>query len=361
MHTQLRWFAASTIAAVVMVGAGFAGAPVARADSTSQLESEKTQLLSQLSSITDQEGPARSALATAESAYTEEASQLGTAQSNLASLNSQLATLDGQITTDEASASADQQALSVLVRAAYTSGDGDTLVAVVVNAKSFSSAIQNLSAVSGVSHQIETLENSLTQARNALETSRSEVASDLSQASTLEASLSDQTNALEVVVVQRNTILAGLTGPAAQIAKQIAQIDAELNPGPPATSSGACGDGFAYGTCTYYVALRRCVSWFGNGDQWLYAAAQAGRSEGSTPAVGAIAVWGSGQGGSDYTGHVAYVEAVGPGTGVGSLAGAAIPGGAFEVSEMNWYGSGGGWNRVDYRIVSDGAVAGFIY
>ena len=61
------------------------------------------------------------------------------------------------------------------------------------------------------------------------------------------------------------------------------------------------------------------------------------------------------------TGHVAYVEAVGPGTGVGSLAGAAIPGGAFEVSEMNWYGSGGGWNRVDYRIVSDGAVAGFIY
>jgi len=48
-------------------------------------------------------------------------------------------------------------------------------------------------------------------------------------------------------------------------------------------------------------------------------------------------------------GHVAYVEAVEPGK--------------FEISEMNFSGvPGGGWDRVDYRWVTDGAgYLGFIY
>ena len=47
--------------------------------------------------------------------------------------------------------------------------------------------------------------------------------------------------------------------------------------------------------------------------------------------------------------RVGYVEAVGPGDGV--------PAGSFKVSEMNW----GGWDRVDYRVIADDGVLGFVY
>ena len=51
-----------------------------------------------------------------------------------------------------------------------------------------------------------------------------------------------------------------------------------------------------------------------------------------------------------WAGHVAYVEHV-------NLDG------SFIVSEMNYYADGGGWGRVDHRLVSanDGWLMGFIY
>jgi surface antigen len=65
--------------------------------------------------------------------------------------------------------------------------------------------------------------------------------------------------------------------------------------------------------------------------------------------VGSIVVWGPDVSGESYgDGHVAYVEAVEPGK--------------FEISEMNFDAPGGGWDRVDYRWVMDGAgYLGFIY
>lgn len=54
-------------------------------------------------------------------------------------------------------------------------------------------------------------------------------------------------------------------------------------------------------------------------------------------------------GASASSGHVAYVEAVNPD-------------GSFKISEMNWYGAGGGWGKVDYRtITSMRGILGFIY
>jgi surface antigen len=74
-----------------------------------------------------------------------------------------------------------------------------------------------------------------------------------------------------------------------------------------------------------------------------------GYPEGHTPRVGAIAVWGRRGHGASGVGHVALVEEVGPT--------ADVPADHFKVSEMNH----SGWNRVNYRIVPDGAVLGFIY
>ena len=103
-------------------------------------------------------------------------------------------------------------------------------------------------------------------------------------------------------------------------------------------------DGFPYGQCTYYVATRRAVTWGGNAIAW-WRAAGGKRPEGRLPVQGAIVVFNIG-----WVGHVAYVEKV-------NLDG------TFVISEMNYHADGGGWGRVDDRLISDSdpSIVGFIY
>ena len=98
---------------------------------------------------------------------------------------------------------------------------------------------------------------------------------------------------------------------------------------------------FTYGYCTWYVANRRYVPWFGNAIDWWPNARPYGYAEGATPRVGAIMVTRE----SGY-GHVAYVEAV-------------YSDGSWMVSEMNFTG----WDQVDRRTIHPGQVplVGFIY
>lgn len=111
----------------------------------------------------------------------------------------------------------------------------------------------------------------------------------------------------------------------------------------PARTQPPCGNHFARGYCTYWVAAQRCVPWYGDAWQWLNAAARDGFHESRSPVEGAIAVWWKGQGGAGGYGHVAYVERVNVD-------------GTILVSEMNW----GGYNRVSRRTISASVVAGFI-
>jgi hypothetical protein len=114
--------------------------------------------------------------------------------------------------------------------------------------------------------------------------------------------------------------------------------------GVPEVSVNHGSDTFPFGQCTYYVASRRDVTWAGNAWQW-FTAANGIRPEGHVPVAGAIVVFHTG-----WFGHVAYIESVNPD-------------GSFVVSEMNFWGNGGGWGRVDHRAIpsNDGAVTGFIY
>ena len=98
---------------------------------------------------------------------------------------------------------------------------------------------------------------------------------------------------------------------------------------------------FSYGYCTWYVANRRYVPWFGNAIEWWPNARAYGYAEGSTPAVGAIMVTQE-----SGPGHVAYVE--------------SVNGSSFTVSEMNYVG----WNVVSSRTITPGSrvpILGFIY
>ncbi len=98
------------------------------------------------------------------------------------------------------------------------------------------------------------------------------------------------------------------------------------------------GNGYDYGQCTYYVARRKAVpgNW-GSAGSWLSNARAAGYATGSVPQPGVVA-W--------SPGHVAYVE--------------SVSGGNVTVSEMNFWGNGGGWNIVSYRTVPAGSFT-YIY
>jgi surface antigen len=90
--------------------------------------------------------------------------------------------------------------------------------------------------------------------------------------------------------------------------------------------------------CTDYVHSKRPdVAVYGNaGYNWLSSAKAAGKSTGTTPQAGAVAV---------TNGHVAYVESVNSD-------------GSYVVSEMGWNYKAGNYNK---RTVSPGAFGGFIY
>jgi surface antigen len=130
----------------------------------------------------------------------------------------------------------------------------------------------------------------------------------------------------------------------AELAERAAAIAAAANPPQPMTAWSGTGpypNHFAYGYCTWYVANRRYIPWFGNAIDWWPNARPYGNAEGQIPKVGAVMVTRE----SGY-GHVAYVESV---NGDGS----------WTVSEMNFIG----WNRVSSRTIHPGQVplVGFIY
>ncbi|HEL2058506.1 TPA: CHAP domain-containing protein [Streptococcus suis] len=111
-----------------------------------------------------------------------------------------------------------------------------------------------------------------------------------------------------------------------------------------AASNSSSGNTYPIGQCTWGV--KQVASWvgnyWGNANQWLYSASAAGFRTGSTPVVGAVAVWTSGP-----YGHVAVVT--------------AVNGSQIQVVESNYagnmyVGNFRGW----FNPAADG-VAGYIY
>ena len=108
------------------------------------------------------------------------------------------------------------------------------------------------------------------------------------------------------------------------------------------------GNTYAFGNCTAYAFDRRAelgrpvgARW-GNAATWAYLARAAGYKVSNTPSVGAVI-----QNGGGY-GHVGVVERI-------------LPNGDIEISEMNAYVSGGGFNKVSGRIVSAASVGQYAY
>ncbi len=106
------------------------------------------------------------------------------------------------------------------------------------------------------------------------------------------------------------------------------------------------GNGYDYGYCTWWAAVRRAQigrpipSNLGNASTWKVLAQKAGLGVGNTPAAGAV-IWTPPR---DYYGHVGFVESVNPD-------------GSVNISEMNV----AGWGKVSRKTISAAQAAGYSY
>jgi surface antigen len=317
------------------------------------LQQKRAQLIAELAAMQPSLAAAGGSVNSAESVFNAQQTRVLNERKQLTTLNASLLALSSALNSNDATAAQDKAQLAGITRATYETSGGNQVLAAVLSAQSFNQAIDELKAANQVSQQVLALVEKLAASNRAILAEQASIRSDAAKAQTLEGQLAAQSDQLLTVLENRNTLFAGLNGPARSIASQIANIDnqiAYLQAGPH-VGSGTCGNHFAYGFCTYYVATRRCVPWLGNAGSWYIAAAQMGYKEGRMPIAGAIVVFRPGIDGVSPEGHVAYVEAVGPAAG--------IPAGDFKLSEMNY----AGWNRVDYRVISDASadIMGFIY
>ncbi|MBO4108437.1 PcsB-like coiled-coil domain-containing protein [Streptococcus suis] len=111
-----------------------------------------------------------------------------------------------------------------------------------------------------------------------------------------------------------------------------------------ASRNSSSGNTYPVGQCTWGV--KQAAPWvgnyWGNANQWLYSASAAGFSTGSTPVVGAVAVWTSGA-----YGHVAVVT--------------AVNGSQIQVVESNYNGNQYVGNFRGWFNPAANGVTGYIY
>jgi len=342
---------AGSVGALLATGIGSIPATQATTSPVNALQQKRAALVAELAVLAPGIHSSRSRLGAAESAFNAAQQKVLSEQGQIDSLNQQMLQLNQQIAGDDAEVARAKANLSAFMRATYESSSTDAVMAAVLSANSFGQAMDRLSNASHVAQDVSDLQREVATKDAAILRERTQLQKDFAKASGVEASLGTSRDLLMTVLLARNVAFQGLSGPAAAIAAQIANIDNQIAAARSPRGSAPCGDGFAYGQCTWYVASRRCVPWGGNADMWYYNAARMGFPEGHTPVPGAIVVFWPGGDGASSIGHVAYVEAVGPAAG--------IPAGYFKLSEMNF----DGWARVNYRVLpgNSGGIQGFIY
>ncbi len=263
----------------------------------------------------------------------EAARQLDQAQARLGDLNNQveqtqaqLDALNRQLDADRATELAISDQLKQLARFQYTQ---PSLAIQLLDAGSFNEFLGDLAQARILDQRKQALLEQQRAVRQRDERTREAIQADLAR---IEAARRDA----QAVAASARAALA-----AAQ-AEDLRQRAAALAAQAGATAAGGSGPNhFAFGYCTWYVANRRYIPWYGNAAEWWPNARAYGYAEGQTPQVGAVMVTQE-----SSIGHVAYVESVNPD-------------GSWTVSEMNYRA----WGVVDQRTIRPGQVPliGFIY
>jgi surface antigen len=266
--------------------------------------------------------------------------QLAQEEAQLTRLNNQVETAQGELDALDRQLKAEQaeqvnlrQQLDRLARLEYQ--EPVLTLSTILSADNLNQLLTNISQAKLVAAKQQTLLRQASRLRAQDQRARDAVAAQLAQ---IKAARDQAAAMAERTMAELAAAQASLRSQVQAVAAQASATAGKPLSQPPA---GSWPNHFAFGYCTWYVATRRYVPWFGNAIEWWPNARAYGYPEGQRPEVGAIMV-------EDLTayGHVAYVTAV-------------YPNGSWTVAEMNYYG----WDVVDTRTLRPGQdpVVGFIY
>jgi len=335
-----------------------------------QLEAQIAALQQQLTQTLQAQQSASQNIVQVEQQLAQTQSQLATDSITLDQINQQLAITNAQARQAQATVNRSRKELAALIEYQYelTSG-GSSGLTVVLASKSFNQAMNEVDNLKSVGESIKTLTNSVVENLNKIRSLQAKQQADQRKAQAVVTQLTQLTaqeqsqqaaynqqvvtlsgnaatlnNQIEQLAGQVETILVGPEGAAELAAAEATGQTVIIGGGLPPFAFGPKSDPFPWGQCTWYVATQRVVTWSGDAWQWAGNAAAAGLPEGAFPQVGAIVVWGPGNGYSDV-GHVAYVDAVQSPT-------------SFTIDEANYQGLG----IVDRRQINTlSDVEAFIY
>ena len=370
---RVRLAVAAGVIAVVVAGSPLSQVHVAADRFTQQIQSLSAQaraLAQEIASLSHASSAALgSALATAQSISKTQGElaqaqvQLDRANQNLADTTRQLEVVRGEVAVDQ------NQLAQLLVRVYELTYDG-SITKILVDSRSFQDAMDTLRSVDQVSSRVQTLITQIRGKRDQLTSLQKQQTHDQQQADALVASLvvlagqqqteeatfKQQASSLRgkaaILLVQyrgvqssiaqvRRAQAAAAAAAAAAAGRGAARV---IGNALPPFAFGPQNDWFPWGQCTWYAASLRNVTWNGDAWAWAWTAAAAGRPTGMRPRVGALVVFGPGNGYSGF-GHVAYVVAVQSRT-------------SFTIDEGNFLGLG----VIDQRqIWSLFDVEAFIY
>jgi surface antigen len=329
------------------------------------LESKATALQQRIMALEQQGATDVAKAATLQQSLASTQSSLTTAQVQFNQANAQLAATTGELTATQTELTSDRSELSRLLVGIYRLQGNGTVAAALIDSKSFLDAIDVVTSLHQVSSKVRELVVSMHQKEQLLAALRDRQDAEFEQANQLVTTLQslDSQQSSQQAALQSQA--SHLSGSANRLITQLEAVQTQIDQlqAQEAQAEGASGgtskvegnalppfaygprvDYFPWGQCTWYVASERTVTWDGDAWEWATAAKAAGMQEGFVPKVGAIVVWGPGNGYSAI-GHVAYVVAV------------QSPS-SFTVDEGNYLGLG----VVDQRSVTTlDDVEAFIY
>ena len=330
------------------------GAAPASADTVSSLIAQRQALQQQAAGLPGTKAQALQDLLASEDALRNNQAQLDGNAAMLGALNQQLASTQTKIDATREEIAVQRHMLADLTRGQYKHLSSDDSLSMIFSASNFGQMVNQVMASQTVNRRISDTARKLKADENALAGLAADLTAKKVQADQVQAQLVEENGRQLAMVADHDARLAALDAQARALNAQIANLNGRIAAAqaPPRFSSGggsgggggSCGTNhFSYGYCTWYVANRRCIPWFGNAWEWYGNAQAAGFPVGGQARVGAVAVWNQGM---SAWGHVAYVE--------------SVQSDGFTVSEMNYTA----WGAVDTRFVpysNPGPLMGFIY
>lgn len=346
----------------------------ASADQTSALLAQRQQLQQKVGGLGGDKATALANLLAAQDALNQLQGELKANSAYLYALGGQQADLRGRISNTEHDLAQQRQLIAEITRGQYKTATGDQTIALIFASSNFKEMLGRIMSEITVQRRMSDTARKIKVEQGQLKGMAADLGKKQAQAGLLQDQLAQANGKQLVMVADYDQRISALDAQSTALLGQISSLNAEIaiRQAPPpvvvarassvssstSTSSpsasfssgggtvsggGSCGNHFSYGYCTWYVASRRCIPWFGNAWEWYGQAQAYGYPVGQQARVGAVAVWDQRM--SGY-GHVAYVESVQPN--------------GFTVSEMNY----NGWDQVDSRFVpySDpGPLTGFVY